>query len=123
MPQHNKQQTKIISLFQYNHRLFFFQNHVLIYHFQKLNKVLYGSKLVEFKANTAKLDVDYLGSLVINESINYNILKKFNIDDQLNDFADNIFFVTNPNGSFFIAYQNESNKLIIVTNFTLRNKI
>lgn len=89
---------------------------------QKLNIVLYGSKLVEFKANIAKLDIDYLGSLVINESINYNTLKKFNIDDQLNDFADNIFFVTNPNGSFFIAYQNESNKLIIVTFDPISNK-
>lgn len=81
----------------------------------QVNKVLYGDKIAEFKVNTNRLDTDILGNLCIKATINLNRLKTFNLNDQLDDFFDSIFFCGNPNGTFFIIYQNESSFLVLVT--------
>ena len=88
----------------------------------KVNKTLYGDSLAEFSANDEKLNIDLLGHLVVKANLNLKTMKKFNIDDQLNDFADNIFFASNPNGLFFIPYQNVSNHLTVVTFDQIQSK-
>ncbi len=98
-----------------------FKNH-LDETINRVNKTLYGDSLAEFSANDNILDVDFLGHLCVKASLNLKTMKTFSIDDQLNDFNENIFFANNPNGLFFVAYQDVLNQLVVVTFDHIQNK-